>query len=124
MMNPESSGKGPGNGEPVHKLTDAELQDRLRLTNTDAQVLDAIISEGKRGSLARLKALEFKARFGHAVPKGRAVKAEPPRPTVYVLEVPAGGPAPRFTLDQAGQLVRDSEGVAVEPVVSDSKDKA
>lgn len=43
-----------------------------------------------RGAIARTIGLRIKLRYGHAVPKGEAIKPEALRPTVYVLEVPAG----------------------------------
>ncbi len=98
-------------------LTDDELAEECRLTRADVDVLRSIIQSGRppRGAYAKLQALKLLARYGHAVPKGEAVKAEAPRPTVYVLERPApDGPLPPLVPHPPRDVTPESVNLATE----------
>ena len=95
----------------ARKLDDGELSERFRLTEVDAQVVDEQIRRPTRGAFARFKFLEFKAKFGHARPKGTVERGVAKTPTAYVVEPPAGRRIVRVEVGPDGQAIIETEAV-------------
>ena len=112
----KSEGKG---GERPRALSDEELEARCRLTEVDIAAVDEVISHGKRGSVARLHAIGFKAKFGNAKPKGTI--PPPPaasagkRATAYVVEAPTGYTVKAVTVGDDGVVVPSFEPIKAGP---------